>query len=156
MMDGKMVTVAHGRVHPLTKETKLHCVDLPPDMAKVEVNKVLDPFHDLDVDGLHPEPGCNKLGQCKGYIMKWPKDAIKLVGKSTRTTLQNSSKTTTPANEVGICAPLTYEDLDGAQREEDDMDKDQGVGSNSYVGPKHGASKKGTLLMRQHLQNRNM
>jgi len=32
--------------------------------------------------------------------------------------------------------------LDGAQREEDDMDKDQGVGSNSYVGPKHGAAKK--------------
>jgi len=142
MMDGKMVTVAQGRVHPLTKENKLHCVDLPPDMAKVEVNKVLEPFDDLDVDGRHPEPGCNKLGQCKGYIMKWPKDAIKLVGKSTRTTLQNSSKTTTPANEVGICAPLTYEDLDGAQHEEDDMDKDQGVGSNSYVGPKHGAAKK--------------
>ena len=81
-----MVTVAHGRVHPMTKENKLHCVDLPSHMAKVDVNKVLDPFVDMDVDGHHPEPGCNKLGECKGYVMKWPKDAIKLVGKSTRTT----------------------------------------------------------------------
>jgi hypothetical protein len=156
MMDGKMVTVAHGRVHPVTKESKLHCVDLPPDMAKVDVNKVLDPFVDLDIDDRHPEPGCNKLGQCKGYVMKWPKDAIKLVGKSTRTTPQYSSKATTLANEVGICAPLTFEDLDGAVGEEHDMDQDQGVGSNSYVAPKHGAAKKGILLMRRHLQNRNM
>jgi hypothetical protein len=74
--------------------------------------------------------------------MKWPKDAIKLVGKSTRTTPQYSSKTTTPANEVGICTRLTYDDLDGAQREEDDMDQNQGVGSNSYVAPKHHATKK--------------
>jgi hypothetical protein len=142
MKDGKMVTVAHGRVHPITKENKLHCVDLPPDMAKVDVNKVLEPFVDLDVDGRHPEPGCNKLGQCKGYVMKWPKDAIKLVGKSTRATSQYLSKATTPAHEVGICAPLTYEDLGGVQGEEDAMDQDQGVGSNSYVAPKHGATKK--------------
>jgi hypothetical protein len=111
-------------------------------MAKVDVNKVLEPFVDLDIDDRHPEPGCNKLGQCKGYVMKWPKDAIKLVGKSTSTTPQYSSKATTPANEVGICAPLTFEDLDGAVGEEDDMDQDQGVGSNSYVAPKHGAAKK--------------
>jgi hypothetical protein len=74
--------------------------------------------------------------------MKWPKDAIKLVGKSTRTTPQYSSKATTPTNEVGLCAPLTFDDLDGTQGEEDDMDQDQGVGSNSYVAPKHGAAKK--------------
>jgi hypothetical protein len=96
MMDGKMVTVAHGRVHPVTKENKLHCVDLPPDMAKVDVNKVLDPFVDLDVGDRHPEPGCNKLGQCKGYVMKWPKDAIKLVGKSTHTTPHYSSDLSIP------------------------------------------------------------
>jgi hypothetical protein len=142
MLDGKMVTVAHGRVHPMMKENKLHCVDLPQDMARVDVNKVLDPFVDLDVDGRHPELGCNKLQQCKGYVIKWPKDAIKLVGKSTRTTLQYSSKATTPTNEVGLCAPLTFDDLDGTQGEEDDKDQDQGVGSNSYVAPKHGAVKK--------------
>jgi hypothetical protein len=142
MMDGKMVTVAHGLVHPVTKENKLHCVGLPPDMAKVEVNKVLDLFVDFDIEDRQPEPGCNKLGQCKGYVMKWPKDAIKLVGKPTRTTPQYSSKSTTPANEVGICAPLTYDDLDADQGEEDDMNQDQGVGSNSYVAHKHGATKK--------------
>ena len=81
MMDGKMVTVAHGRVHPITKENKLHCVDLPPDMARVDVNKVLDPFVGMYVAGRHPEPDCNKIGQCKGYVTKWPKDAIKLVGE---------------------------------------------------------------------------
>jgi hypothetical protein len=80
--------------------------------------------------------------------MKWPKDVIKLVGKSTRTTPHYSSKATTPANEVGICAPLTFEDLDGAVGKEDDMDQDQGVGSNSYVAPSMVPQKKGTLLMR--------
>lgn len=110
---GSMVTVAHGRVHPITPENKMHCVDLPPNLARVELTKVVGNFEDLVLND-PPEEGYEKLGACKGFFLRWPKDAIKLIETSNRATPSPShthSQSPRPSP-LGLCPPLSYRDLE--------------------------------------------
>jgi hypothetical protein len=130
-MLGNMVTVAHGRVYPKTAPNKMHCVDLPPDMVRVDVSKVLDPFVDLKISD-HPEPECNTLGEYKGYVIEWPKAAIKLCGTSTGASPSSTTaRTPSPGpSPLGLGAPRSFVDLDGYHGAEHDMpiDQEQAIG----------------------------
>jgi len=138
-MLGNMVTIAHGCVYPKTAQNKMHCVDLPPDMVRVDVTKVLDPFVDLKISD-HPELECDTLGQYKGYVIKWPKAAIKLSGTSTRAS--PSSTTTCPPSSpgpsrLGVCAPVSFVDLDGDHGADHDMPIDQEQTIGDTLPPQH-------------------
>lgn len=101
----------------------MHCVDLPPHMAKVEVDNVLDLLVDLKLSK-PPELGYELLGQCKGWFIQWPKAAIKMSGTSTRTS-PSMTNTRTPSPgppPLGLCqAPLLFGDLDANHGGEHDM-----------------------------------
>ncbi|KAM0922915.1 hypothetical protein ACQ4PT_005858 [Festuca glaucescens] len=165
-MLGSMLTVAHGQVYPKT----MHCVDLAPDMARVDVTKVLDPFVDLKISD-HPEPECNTLGQYKGHAIKWPKVAIKLCGTSTGSSPSLTTPCTPPlgTSPLGPCAP-SFVDLDGDHGAEDDMPIDQEQAIGDALNPQHEPAAKtilspnvpksaalGGMVQRgPHLRNRNM
>ena len=114
-----MVTVAHGRVHPRTADNITHCVGLPPNLARVELLKVVPTFEDLVLPD-PPEEGYEKLGQCIGFVLRWPKDAIKVLETSTRSTSSPKYGNTPPArpSPLGLCPPLSYRDLAASQDQE--------------------------------------
>ena len=79
------VTVAHGRVHPTNEGATVHNLPIRADMARVQVDDVVEQWAELQVP-CPPEPDATKLGQCKLGFIQWPKAEIVIEGQSSART----------------------------------------------------------------------
>jgi hypothetical protein len=126
----KKIVVAHGLGQPKTEEEKIHFEDLPVDMVRVEVTKVVQTFFDLNIHGSQT-PEYVTLGQCKGKLIKWTKKNIECYTTSTQS-FQRPATRVTPAcssSSCGIYPPQTFENAgDNGAGADMAVDKEQLVG----------------------------
>lgn len=69
--------VAVGQVWPIIQGDRVHCIPLAANMAKVQVDTIVDMFRAMEIP--HSNEEFSKLCECERNFVMWPKHDIELV-----------------------------------------------------------------------------
>ena len=104
---GMKHTVATGRVYPIEAGATVHTTPLQPNMAKVQVDSVVEQWGEFAVP-FPPEEDVLTLQGCVRYFIQWPKADIELEGTSHRSspmTNISSQRSHTKPSPLGLRQP---------------------------------------------------